>query len=117
MYKRQDFGEKCREIDTAVSDVRGQGQHNKNKIEEIQKREIAKISEELEVINNRPPIILQYQHMDNREVINLKQYRRNPMEFLERVDLSLIHIYKINSDKSNDTEKSVITIDKPEYGN
>ena len=78
-----DFGEKCREIDTAVNEVRGQGQQNKNRIEEIQQREIAKIREELEVINNRPPVMTQYQHMDNREVINFKQYRRNPMEFLE----------------------------------
>ena len=60
---RTDFGEKCREIDTAVSEVRGQGQQNKNKIEEIQQREIAKIREELEVINNRPPVMTQYQHL------------------------------------------------------
>ena len=66
-----------------------QGQHNRDKIEEIKKREIAKIREELEVINSSPPIISQFQHMDNREVINFKQYKRNLMEFLERVDEQL----------------------------
>ena len=89
MYKRQGFGEKCRDIDTAVSEVRGQGQHNRDKIEEIQKREIAKIREELEIITSRPPMISQFQHMDNREVINFKQYKGNPMELLERVDEQL----------------------------
>ena len=35
-------------------------------------------------------MISQFQHMDNREVINLKQYKRYPMEFLERVDEQLV---------------------------
>ena len=82
---RTDLGEKCRGIDTAVNEVRGQGQHNREKIEEIQNREITKIREELEIINNRPPIISQFQHIDNREAINFKSYKRNPMEFMERV--------------------------------
>ena len=68
-----------------IRDRRGQGQHNREKIEEIQNREIMKIREELEIINNRPPIISQFQHMDNRETINFNSYKRNTMEFLERV--------------------------------
>ena len=49
---RTDFGKKCRDIDAAISEVCGQGQHNRDKMEEIQKREIAKIREELGLINS-----------------------------------------------------------------
>ena len=83
---RTDLGKRCQEIDTAVNEVRGQGQHKQEKIEKIQRREITKIREELDIISNRPTVISHLQHLDNRELINFKIYRRNPMEFLEQIE-------------------------------
>ena len=71
MYKRQ---------------VRYQVNNNKEKIEEIQKRELINIREELEVLRNRP---MSYTHIplgENRKIINFKEYRKNPLEFLERLE-------------------------------
>ena len=48
--------------------------------------------EEIEVIRNRP---IQGQYLlpnDNRDTINFKNYRRNPIEFLARVEENLARI-------------------------
>ena len=76
---RTDFGDKCLDIDTAISEVRGQGQCNQERIEGLQR-----------TVDNRPTSISNIQPMDNQEAISFKTYRRNPMEFLERVNEQLI---------------------------
>ena len=73
-------------IETTVNEVRTQVNDNQEKIEEIQCWEIPKIRGELETIGNRPTIVSHLQHADNREAMNFKAYKRNPMEFLARVD-------------------------------
>ena len=45
--------------------------------------------EEIENIGNRPAVVLQFQHADNREAMNFRAYKRNPMELLARIDETL----------------------------
>ena len=68
-----------------MNDVKGQVNNNKEKIEEIHQRELVNIREELEMIRSRPFSISNIQTNDNREGINFKNYKKNPMEFLERI--------------------------------
>ena len=79
----------------------------REKIEEIQRREIPQLREELEIIGNRPTLVSHLQHMDNREAINCKLYKRNPMEFLERVEEQLT--------RNRETRWSVIRGNIDEY--
>ena len=44
------------------------------------------IREELEMIQSRPFSVSNIQTTDNREGINFKNYKKNPMEFLERIE-------------------------------
>ena len=58
---------------------------NKNKIEEISRREL-QIQEEVDSWRDRT---CQHNHVtnhDNRESINFRNYKRNPMEFLKRLE-------------------------------
>lgn len=80
------WGERCENIDATVNGVRGQVIHNKEKIEEPQQRELLNIREELEMIRYRPVHVSGIQNLNNREGISFKQYKKNPMEFLERVE-------------------------------
>ena len=52
----------------------------------MQRREIPRMREEIENIGNRPAVMPQFQHVDNREAMNFRAYKRNPMEFLARID-------------------------------
>ena len=56
------------------------------KIEEINQRELVNIREELEMIRNRQFHVPNFQFTDYREKINFKNYRRNLMELLERIE-------------------------------
>ena len=86
MQIQEKCGERCEKLDASVNKVRGQAIYNKERIEELQKREIPKIQEELERMRERPVHISAVQNFDNREGINFKVYQKNPMEFLERVE-------------------------------
>ena len=58
---------------------------NKNSIMEIDQRE-KNLQERLEALRNTPILNTHTCHSENREVINFQNYRRNPMEFLERME-------------------------------
>ena len=80
------IGERIEDINANMNNVKGQVINNKEKIEEIHQRELVNIREELEMIRSRPFSISNVQPTDNREVINFKNYKKNPMEFLERIE-------------------------------
>ena len=48
--------------------------------------------EEIEIIRNRPAQGHYLQPMDNRDIINFKNYKKNPIEFRERVEENLTRI-------------------------
>ena len=58
---------------------------NKNNIQEIDQRE-KNLQERLEALRDTPILSTHTCHSENREVINFQNYRRNPMEFLERME-------------------------------
>ena len=63
---RTDFGDKCRDIDTAISEVRGQGHHTHEMTEGLQR-----------TVDNRPTSIsVSYTHLDvyKRQVLNCPGY-------------------------------------------
>ena len=64
------------------------------KIEEINQRELVNVREELEMIRNRPFHVPNFQLTDNTEMINFKNYRKNPTEFLETVSYTHLDVYK-----------------------
>ena len=78
--------EKIKHMEVNVNSVKNQVTNNTEKIEEIHKRELVNIREELEIVRNRPFNVPNFQLADNREIINFKNYRKNPMEFLERIE-------------------------------
>ena len=89
---RIDVGERCEEVSTSVDAVRNLTVANRERIEELRQQEIVQMREEIEVIRNRP---IQGQYLlpnDNRDVINFKNYRRNPIEFLARIEEHLTRI-------------------------
>ena len=89
---RTDVGEICEEIDASVNTIRTLTVTNKEKIEELCQREILQIREELETIRNRPAQGHYLQPIDNRDIINFKNYKKNPIEFLEQVEENLTRI-------------------------
>ena len=62
-------GERCDHIDAAMTNITGQVRQNQ---------------EEIELIRTRPTNTASISTSENREGINFKNYRRNPMEFLAR---------------------------------
>ena len=72
-----------------MDQVKSQVNNNKEKIENIQHTQLRNIQEEIARMNYRPMCSTHYTVLDNRENINFKDYRRNPIEFLERVDEGL----------------------------
>ena len=51
-----------------------------------QQRELVNIRKEVEMIRSRPFSVSSVQPTENREVINFKNYKKNPMGFLERIE-------------------------------
>ena len=84
--------DRCEEISASVDTVRTLTVANREKIEELRQREIVQMREEIEVIRNRPIQGQYIQPTDNRDAINFKNYRKNPIEFLARVDENLARI-------------------------
>ena len=65
---------------------------NKNSIMEIDQRE-KNLQERLEALRDTPILNTHTCHGENREAINFQDYRRNPMEFLERMEaVSYTHL-------------------------
>ena len=76
----------------SVDTVRTLTVANREKIEELRQWEIVQMREEIEIIHNRPVQGQYIQPTDNRDVINFKNYKKNPIEFLERIDENLTRI-------------------------
>ena len=73
-----------------MNDVIGQVKQNKEKIDELRDKELVNIHNELEFFRNRPFNLSNISNTENRGVINFQNYKRNPMEFLERFDENLM---------------------------
>ena len=80
-----DMGERLERVYDNLNNVESQIDTNKSKIEEIRRREI-QTQEEVDSWRDRT---CQHNHIinnDNRESINFRSYKRNPMEFLKRLE-------------------------------
>ena len=80
------LGTKCEEITATVNDVRDQVHSDKEKMAEVQRREFNNFREEINLFRSQPIQMTGIPNMDNRETINFKTYKKNPMEFIERVE-------------------------------
>ena len=75
-----------------LNNVESQVSTNKEKIEEIRRREI-QLQEEVDSWRDRTCQNTYITNNDNRELINFRNYKRNPMEFLKRVEaVSYTHL-------------------------
>ena len=83
------FGERCEDIIATVNDVRDQVHSDKEKMAEIQQRELNNFIEEINMFRNQPVQMSGIPNMDNRETINFRTYKKNPMEFIESVEESI----------------------------
>ena len=79
------MGERLERVYGNLNNVESQINTNKNKIKEISRCEL-QIQEEVDSWRDRT---CQHNHItnhDNRESINFRNYKRNPMEFLKRLE-------------------------------
>lgn len=83
---QQDVTDKFETINRSVGEVRLQVDNNEKKMEEIQQKELINIREELENLRNRPVNFMTNSWKEEKEMINFKEYRKNPVEFLGRID-------------------------------
>ena len=63
---------------------------NTGRFDNLQGVQLKNLIEDFERMSYRPACSVQHTMLDNRENINFKNYRRNPVEFLERVDECLL---------------------------
>ena len=89
MRAQTNFGARCEEITATVNDVRDQVHSDKEKMAEVQQREFNNFREEINLFRNQPIQMSGIPNMDNRETINFRTYKKNPMEFIERVEESI----------------------------
>ena len=69
-----------------MNDVREQVHTDKEKMAEVQRRELNNFREEINLFRSQPIQVTGVTNVENRELINFKNYRKNPMEFIERVE-------------------------------
>ena len=72
-----------------LNSMEGQINTNKNKIEEISRREL-QLQEEVDSWRDRACQNRHTNNQENRESINFRNYKRNPMEFLKRLEEVII---------------------------
>ena len=80
------LGTRCEEITATVNNVREQVHTDKEKMAEVQRRELNNFREEINLFQSQPIQMTGIPNVDNRETINFKNYTKNPMEFIERVE-------------------------------
>ena len=80
-----DISEQVERVYTTINKVDVQTQENKEKIQGISQRE-RQMQEELDALREKPCNNTHIITSKNREVINFRSYRRNPIEFLKRVE-------------------------------
>ena len=78
----------------SVSEVKGTTTPHEGKIEESRVRELC-LQEEINALKDRPLMSSHVSCSENREIVNFKNYKRNPIEFLERVEESLARTREI----------------------
>ena len=79
-------GTRCEEITATVNDFRDQVHSDKEKMAEVQRREFNNFREEINLFRSQPIQMTGVPNMDNRETINFRTFKKNPMEFIERVE-------------------------------
>ena len=80
--------ERYNQLDASVSKVKGTTTAHEGNIEESRVREL-RLQEEINALKDRPLMSSHVSCSDNREIVNFKNHKRNPIEFLERVEESL----------------------------
>ena len=70
---------------TTINKIDEKTQENKEKIREISQKE-KQMQEELDALREKPCSSTHIFTNENREIINFKSYRRNPIEFLKRME-------------------------------
>ena len=80
-----DVSERVERVYTNLNKVDGQIQENREKIQGISQRE-RQMQEELDALREKPCNNTHIITSENWELINFRSYRRNPMEFLKRVE-------------------------------
>ncbi|MGP1934030.1 MAG: hypothetical protein ACTS8P_06510, partial [Arsenophonus sp. NC-XBC3-MAG3] len=80
--------------ETEIIQIGEEGLENKDEIGKIERLEMESIRKELEELRNRATQIINCHLKDNSESLNFKEYRRNPMEFLTRLE-EILHRNKV----------------------
>ena len=80
-----DVSERVERVYSNLNQVDGQTKENKEKIQGLNQRE-RQMQEELDALRDKPCNNTHIITSENRELINFRSYRRNPMEFLKRVE-------------------------------
>ena len=75
-------------MDASVSEVKDTTTAQEGKIAEFRAREL-RLQEEINALKDRPIMTSHVLCSENRETINFKNYKRNPIEFIERVEENL----------------------------
>ena len=83
---QESISEQIEHLDNNIGQIRSQVNRNNERIDDIQGRELINIGEELEILHNQPMCYTQNTIPDSRDTINFRDYKRNPIEFLERVN-------------------------------
>ena len=77
---------KIEQINNEMVQVKNQVVYNKENIEHVQHKELVNLKEQIESLLNRPTYRTHHTAPDHKENINFRNYRGNPVEFLERID-------------------------------
>ena len=75
-------------MDASVSEVKDTTTVQEGKIAEFRAREL-RLQEEINALKDRPIMSSHISCSENRETINFKNYKHNPIEFIERVEENL----------------------------
>ena len=80
-----DVNNRVEKVYTVIDKIDGLTRENREKIQGISIRE-KQMQEELDALREKPYNHTQFITSENREMINFRSYRRNPIEFLKRVE-------------------------------
>ena len=80
------LGEKCETLNTKVNTMKDQIDSDKVRFTEQQQKEFSVIRDEMNHLRTYPAIMTSVSQLDGRENIDFRTYKRNPIEFLERVE-------------------------------
>ena len=89
-------------VNNEITQLKTQVVQNKETVENMKNQELINIKESIEILQNRPMYLAHHIAPEQKENINFKIYRGNPIEFLERIDewFSRIKVTRWNVIKS-----------------